>query len=112
MEGVENMRARKYYHLEESVSNPGKYLIHLNFDEPTLPRMFTAGSYNVLMARLFNMSYADFLRFCRDRYGADIQGRKCMYPLPVFENNAKTMELVEELNIRMTIVVEERKKCI
>ena len=106
------MRVRQYYHLEECVSNPGKYLIHLNFDEPTLPRMFTAGSYNVLMARLFNMSYPDFLRFCRDRYGADIQGRKCMYPLPVFENNAKTMELVKMLNERMTIVVEERKKCI
>ena len=106
------MRARKYYHLEESVSNPGKYLIHLNFDEPTLPRMFTAGSYNVLMARLLNMPYSEFLRFCRDCYGADIQGRKCMYPLPVFENNAKTMELVKMLNERMTIVVEERKKCI
>ena len=106
------MRVRQYYHLEESVSNPGKYLIHLNFDEPTLPRMFTAGSYNVLMARLFNMPYSEFLRFCRDCYGADIQGRKCMYPLPVFENNAKTMELVKILNERMTIVVEERKKCI
>ena len=106
------MRVRQYYHLEESVSNPGKYLIHLNFDEPTLPRMFTAGSYNVLMARLFNMPYSEFLRFCRDCYGADIQGRKCMYPLPVFENNAKTMELVKMLNERMTIVVEERKKCI
>lgn len=106
------MKIRQYYHLEESVSNPGKYLIHLNFDEPTLPRMFTAGSYNVLMARLFNMPYSEFLRFCRDCYGADIQGRKCMYPLPVFENNAKTMELVKMLNERMTIVVEERKKCI
>ena len=106
------MRVRQYYHLEESVSNPGKYLIHLNFDEPTLPRMFTAGSYNVLMARLFNMPYSEFLRFCRDCYGADIQGRKCMYPLPVFENNAKTMELVKMLNERLTIVVEERKKCI
>ena len=106
------MRVRQYYHLEESVSNPGKYLIHLNFDEPTLPRMFTAGSYNLLMARLFNMPYSEFLRFCRDCYGADIQGRKCMYPLPVFENNAKTMELVKMLNERLTIVVEERKKCI
>ena len=106
------MRVRQYYHLEESVSNPGKYLIHLNFDEPTLPRMFTAGSYNLLMARLLNMPYPDFLRFCRDCYGADIQGRKCMYPLPVFENNAKTMELVKMLNERLTIVVEERKKCI
>ena len=106
------MKIRQYYHLEESVSNPGKYLIHLNFDEPTLPRMFTAGSYNVLMARLFNMPYSEFLRFCRDCYGADIQGRKCMYPLPVFENNTKTMELVKMLNERMTVVVEERKKCI
>ncbi len=104
------MRIRQYYHLEESVGNPGKYIIHLNFDEPTLPAMYTAGSYNVLMARLMNMPYCEFLRFCRDRYGADVQGRKNMYPLPIFEKNEKTMELVKELNIRMTIVVDERKK--
>ena len=106
------MRIRQYYRLEESISNPGKYLIHLNFDEPTLPQMYTAGSFNVLMARLFNMPYSEFLRYCRDCYGADLQGRNHLYVLPVFENNAKTMELVKELNTRLTIVVEERKKCI
>ena len=104
------MKVKQYDRFEDSISNPGKYLIHLNFDEPTLPHMYTAGSFNVLMARLFNMPYSEFLRFCRDRYGADLQGRNHLYVIPVFEKNAETMGLIEELNRRMTIVVDERKK--
>jgi hypothetical protein len=59
--GVGGMK--KYFYLEESVSQPGKFLVKIDFDQ--LPPMNTAGSYNILPARLLGLSYAEYLRFCR-----------------------------------------------
>lgn len=96
-----------YYLAEESVSFPGKYLIKLNFSHPNLPTMVTSGSYNVLMARLLNLSYANFLRLCRDHYGAEIIGKNCRYPLPFFEKG-EAEKLIKVLNERMGYLISVR----
>lgn len=93
---------KRYFYVEESPYQPGKYTIRLNFD--ALPNMTTTGSYNLLPARLLGLSYADYLRFCRDELGAEIIGKKSMYPVAYFPNKASAVGLVDNLNGRMAIV--------
>jgi hypothetical protein len=98
----------EYFILEESVYHPGKYSIALNFDNfPSQLR--TTGSFNILAARLFNLSYAQYLRFCRDMVGGELVGKNSIYPGVVFNKTMKVNALVRLLNSRMNLVVWERE---
>jgi hypothetical protein len=107
VEGVGNMN-KKYFYLEESPYYPGKYRVAINFD--TLLGIRTAGSYNLLPARLLCLSYAEYLRFCRDELGAEITGKKCMYPVAYFPNKASAAGLIDNLNARMALVEYNRAR--
>jgi hypothetical protein len=110
MEGVGNMN-KKYFYLEESPYHPGKYRVAINFD--TLPGIRTIGSYNLLPARLLGLSYADYLRYCRDVYKAEIIGKNNMYPVAYFKDNMAAGDLIRSLNNRMEQIIQKRKtKCI
>jgi hypothetical protein len=110
MEGVGNMN-KKYFYLEESPYHPGKYRVAINFD--TLPGIRTIGSYNLLPARLLGLSYADYLRYCRDVYKAEIIGKNNMYPVAYFKDNMAVGDLIRSLNNRMEQIIQKRKtKCI
>ena len=93
-----------YFKLEESPYNPGHYLIKPNFEK--LPLHSTEGSYNVLAARVMNLSYAQYLRMCRDLYGAEIIGKGSNYPVPYFTPNSKLEGLIKELNTRAKMLLE------
>lgn len=58
------------------------------------------GSLNVFMARLMNLSFASFLRLCRDVYGAELRGNTG-YTYPVWINPKDSDLLVKELNKRL-----------
>lgn len=98
---------KKYFYLEESITQPGKYLIKINFDQ--LPPMNTAGSYNVLPARLLGLPYAEYLRFCRDELHAEIIGKKNMYPVVYFSDKKWIIGLIQDLNTRMAIIEKEKE---
>lgn len=91
--------SKNYFFLEESPYQPGKWTIHINFD--ILPPMRTEGSFNLLPARLLGLSYAEYLRYCRDIYKAEIIGKNNMYPVAYFTKNSPTTELLQTLNARM-----------
>ena len=101
------MTKKIYFVLEESPYHPGKYRLDINFDQ--LPEMKTTGSYFVLFARLMNLSYAQFLRFCRDEFDAEIIGKDSLYPSAYFKKTPKTSALVRLLNSRMNYVMWERE---
>ena len=101
------MKKIEYFYLDESPYQPGKYTIRIDFDK--MPAMTTMGSYNILFARLMNLSYAQYLRFCRDALGATIIGKRCMYPVPYFSKNGYSVGLVRLLNSRMNLVIWERE---
>lgn len=101
------MTKKIYFVLEESPYNPGKYTININFD--TMPEVKTNGSYNILAARLMNLSYPQYLRFCRDEIDAEIIGKNSRYPVAYFKKTAKTSALVRLLNSRMNYVMWERE---
>ena len=98
----------EYFVLEESPSRPGKYTIRLNFDKyPS--QLSTSGSFNLLPARLLNLSYAQYLRFCRDIVGGEIAGKNTIYPIVYFNKTMTTNAFVRLLNSRMNLVVWERE---
>lgn len=98
----------EYFVLEESPSRHGKYTIHLNFDKfPS--QLSTSGSFNLLPARLLNLSYAQYLRFCRDIVGGEIAGKNTIYPIVYFNKTMTTNAFVRLLNSRMNLVVWERE---
>ena len=85
----------EYFILEEAMSQPGKYIIRPNFD--TFPEIRTSGSYSVLLARLMNLTYAHYLRFCRDAVGAELVGKNTLYPVAYFADNATVRAFVRLL---------------
>lgn len=97
----------EYFKIEESPYNPGKYSIAINFDK--LPPMYTSGSYKILFARLMNLTYAQYIRMCRDVFGAEIIGKGALYPAIYFSKTRELVELVRLLNNRMNLVMWERE---
>ena len=97
----------KVFSREESVSYPGKYIIRVDLDKFHLN--YTEGSYNIICARLMGLTYAQYLRMCRDCFGAEIIGKGSMYPVAYFKFSEKLIDLVEGLNARANLVLWERE---
>ena len=97
-----------YFTLEESPYEIGKYLITPNYEALYLTS--TAGSYNLIAARLMNTTYANYLRMCRDEFGAKICGKNCLYPVAYFDNTDKVKKLIKFLNKRAAIAILEKEK--
>ena len=98
------MKKVKCFMCEESASQPGKYIIrpiHENFYLD-----YTEGSFNIISARLMGLTYAQYLRMCRDIYGAEIIGKNSLYPLPIFKPSQELNNLINELNNRANLILE------
>lgn len=95
------------FRIEEGFDCPNKYVIKVNHE--AFHATYTEGSYNVLMARLFNLSYAEFLRMCRDLFGADLRGKGSLYVVPYFDKTPELLALVRNLNVRANLVLWERE---
>ena len=101
------MNKVKCFVKDESASNPGKFIIrpvHENFHLD-----YTEGSFSVIGARLFGISYASFLRMCRDCYGAELIGKNSKYPVAYFKQSKGLELLLEDLNTRANLVLWERE---
>lgn len=97
----------KVFSREESVSYPGKYIIRIDLDKFHLN--YTEGSYNIICARLMGLTYAQYLRMCRDCFGAEIIGKGSMYPVAYFKFSEKLKGLIDDLNARANLVLWERE---
>ena len=99
----------KYFILDESPVYKNKYIIRINeFDKLKFPHG-TRGSYNILEARLLGLSYADYLRYARDRLGAELVGKNTKYPIAYFNNTEEVYQLVKLLNKRMEYILLEQE---
>ena len=101
------MKKVKCFIREESACHPGKYIIRPMYENFHLNS--TDGSFNIICARLMNISYADYLRLCRDEFDAEIIGKGSMYPVPYFKFSDKLMTLIDNLNARAQLVLWERE---
>ena len=97
----------KYFYLQNHPVYQDKYVIY--FDCPT--KYFpngTSGSYDVFIARLLNLSYPDYLRWARDRLGAELIGKEKRYVTVLFNGNNSTVQvLIKVLNKRMEYIINE-----
>lgn len=101
------MNTVKVFFRDESATQPGKYMIRADLEKFHLN--YTEGSYNIIGARLMGITYAQYLRMCRDIYGAEIVGKGSLYPYPVFKLSKGLNDLIEQLNARATLVLWERE---
>lgn len=92
----------KYFKAEESLSYSGKYMLTPIHEK--LPLTYTAGSYNILAARLLGLEYADYLRYCRDMVAAELVGKNTCYVVPYFSDLAKLNQLIKELDNRVDMI--------
>lgn len=95
----------KYIDYEEAMDRPGYYLLKLHHDEFPVHGL-EKGSFNVLFARLLNLSYADFLRLCRDLVGAELYGKGQLYVLPYFKLTNDFLMFVRYMNKVAEMMVE------
>lgn len=92
---------------DESASHPGKWIVRPVSDNFHLNS--TSGSFNVICARLFNLDYPQYLRMCRDCFGAEIIGKNSMYPVAYFKRSKELDALIDNLNARANLVLWERE---
>lgn len=94
----------KYIYYEESPYNKGKYTLCLNHNEFPLEGG-TSGSYNVLLAKIAGLSYADFLRMCRDEFGAELVGKNSKYIVPYFSFGEGLFAITKFLDARAKYLI-------
>lgn len=88
----------KYFGYEPSPIHNNRYFVVLNHE--ALHLTYTRGSFNIICARVMGLSYADYLRMCRDVFGAEIIGKGSKYPVATFKFSDGLMKLVKILNKR------------
>lgn len=99
---------KQFFFLDDSPLYKNKYVIRFNVDLDLFPHG-TTGSYNVFFARLLNLSYAEYLRYCRDKLGAELVGKGSRYMVPYFDDTAEVKLLIKLLNVRMNYIINERE---
>lgn len=83
-----------YFWLDETPN--GKLIIRPVYEK--FPIHHFRGSYGVLPARVTGLSYANYLRLCRDEGGAELIGKGHLYPVPYFTKGEKASTFLAELN--------------
>ncbi len=93
------------FYLDESYF-PNKYCLYFNNNE--IPFIDDAMNNPELIAsRVLHLSYTDFLRYARDRLGAELIGKNEKHVVALFERNELSHALIELLNSRMKYIVAE-----
>jgi hypothetical protein len=101
------MKKIKVFYRDECPNQPGKYMIRADLDKFHLEH--TEGSFNIIGARLMGLTYAQYLRMCRDEFGAEIIGKGDLYPVAYFKLSQGLNDLIDQLNARANLVLWERE---
>lgn len=100
---------KDYFIVEESVYNKGSFLVKIVHENLPLGENIV-GSCNVLAARVLSLNWIDYLRMCRDIYGAMIVGKNEKYPVAYFKDKEKANELKVILNKRVSTILKQKSK--
>jgi hypothetical protein len=93
----------KFFYVDETPYFPGRFVIRLHHEKFGFSNF--RGSCNCIPAKLMMISYANYLRLCRDVYGAELNGKNTKYPIALFKDKKNAEALVKELNRRAAQVV-------
>ena len=64
----------------------------------------TIKTYNILPARIYGLSYPDFLRYGRDKFNGLIIGKNSKYPYLIFKDKKDCNKICQELNKRLILI--------
>lgn len=93
---------KEIFFLGKSLYHSGKYMTYIKPE--LLPDHTMRGSYHILEARLMMLSYPQYLRLCRDVYGAELFGKNS-FVVPYFSDKKKAQPLIDELNKRINEIL-------
>lgn len=97
----------KYFYLQNNPIYQDKYEIYFDYPSKYFPKG-TDGSYDIFIARLLSLSYPDYLRWARDRLGAELIGKNKRYIKVLFNGNNPTVQIfIKVLNKRMEYIINE-----
>lgn len=83
-----------------------KFLVKVDLGKTDFDISKITGSWAVFEARIMGLSYANYLRMCRDIYGAEITGKGHLYPVAYFDGEtSKLKELINLLNKNVEKVI-------
>ena len=98
---------KRYFYLQHSPVYQDKYVIYFHYPVKYFPNG-TEGSYDVFIARLMGLSYADYLRWARDRLDAELVGKGSRYVTVLFNGSLPAVSaFVNLLNKRMEYTINE-----
>lgn len=89
-----------YFNIDKAMSSTrDEYMVW--FKPEAAQRFFPCrGTLNIIHARIFGISYHEFLRYVRDTYSARISGKGHKYPNFYFPNEAAAIQYATILNER------------
>ena len=97
----------KYFSLQPHPVYQDKHIIYFDCPSKYFPKG-TDGSYDVFIARLLGLSYPDYLRYARDRLGAELIGKNRRYITVLFNKNETTQAFITLLNTRLKFIINKR----
>ena len=97
----------RYFYLEYSPIYQDKIIIRFD-NNFSLFTTETPGSYDIFISRLLNLSYANYLKYARDRLGAQLIGKNNRYITILFNNTPEVKAFVKLLNKRLEYIINER----
>lgn len=83
-----------------------KFLIKVDLSKTGFDTSKITGSWAVFEARVMGLSYANYLRMCRDIYGAEIIGKGYKYPTAFFSSKLEAQKLMKVLEKRWNAIKE------
>ena len=98
----------RYFYLEYSPIYQDKMIIRFD-NNFSLFTTETPGSYDIFISRLLNLSYANYLKYARDRLGAQLIGKNNRYITILFNNTPEVKAFVRLLNKRLEYIINERE---
>lgn len=96
----------KYFSLQSHPVYQDKHIIYFDCPSEYFPKGID-GSYDVFISKLLGLSYPEYLRYARDRLGAELIGKNRRYITVLFTKDETSMTLVKVLNLRMKYIINE-----
>ena len=98
MEG--DYKMSKIFYPDDIPNEPGYYMVRLEYKDLPFDRI--QSSLNVLPARLLGLSYAEYLRYCRDVLGAVLIGKNSLYVIAIYDSREKAQKAADLFNEKVT----------
>ena len=86
---------KNYFVIEENPTGRGFFLV---WNHSSYPHSIKSGSFGVIPSRVLGISFSNYLRLCRDEFGATIIGKNSLYPTPFYKIKADAKRVADYIS--------------